>query len=359
MTQTTLYKRCALAAALVASAMALAACGPQEDIEVDESGSAAASPADPATAEAAQAGDVVAEGSDTEARRWNCPADPGQAPSGNLVAERIPNTEPESEAPGLYEGPVWHNGALYFSDFTFEDGFPSQVQRLNPDGSMEVAIEESGSNGHSVDSEGYLMAATHDRKAISRYNLDTGEREIIWDSFEGNPFNSPNDITLTHDGIIYFTDPDFQRDAAPGGQDKTRVYRIDDKGISVVDDTMNNPNGVSLSPDEQTLYVAGGGGSGTLRAYDLSSGEVGESRDLADLSQPDGMAIDCHGNIYATEHGEQRIRVFSPAGDALATIEFDANVTNAAFGGPENKTLMVTGAGTLWKVELDVAGFPY
>jgi len=354
MQQTTRLKRFSQAALLAGSTTALMACSPDEPIDIEESGDAAA-----ARTEAAVGQEYPDRDQPTEGRRWDCPEDPGEAPSGNLVAERIPGTEPEGEHAGLYEGPVWIEDTLYFSHFTFEEGFPSNVMRLNPDGSMEVAIEDGGSNGHSVDSDGYLMAATHDMKAISRYDLETGEREIVWDSFEGEPFNSPNDITLTHDGVIYFTDPDFQRDAAPGGQDKTRVYRIDDQGITVVDDTMRNPNGVSLSPDEQTLYVAGGMENGTLRAYDLSDGTVGASRDLADLTNPDGMAIDCFGNIYATEHSEQRIRVFNSEGEQLATIEFDANVTNPTFGGPDNRTLMVAGAGTLWKVELDVVGFPY
>ncbi|WP_347329692.1 SMP-30/gluconolactonase/LRE family protein [Marinimicrobium locisalis] len=291
---------------------------------------------------------------------WQCPASPGTAPSGELTAERVPGSSIEREQAGLYEGPVWIDGALYFSDFTFEDGFPSRVQRLTPNGSLETVIENSGSNGLAVDSEGVLMAATHDAKAISRYELATGEREIIWSEFEGSPFNSPNDLTLTDDGVIYFTDPDFQRSAAPGGQPKTRVYRIDESGISVIESGINNPNGVSLSPDEQTLYVAGGGDEGVLRAYSLTeSGAVESHRDLAQIQVPDGMAVDCLGNIYVTEHTLQRVRVFSPEGEQIAEITVDANITNAAFGGPERKTLYLTGAGTLWQIPLEVAGFPY
>ncbi|WP_051235698.1 SMP-30/gluconolactonase/LRE family protein [Marinimicrobium agarilyticum] len=291
---------------------------------------------------------------------WQCPASPGTAPSGQLTAERIPGSASKREQAGLYEGPVWIDGALYFSDFTFEEGFPSRVQRLTAEGTLETAIEDSGSNGLAVDSEGFLMAATHDAKAISRYELSTGERELIWNEFEGNPFNSPNDLTLTEDGVIYFTDPAFQRAAAPGGQPQTRVYRIAESGISVVEADIRNPNGISLSPDEKTLYVAGGGENGVLRAYSLTaSGTVESHRDLAKIEIPDGMAIDCLGNIYVTEHALQRVRVFTPEGEEIAQIQVDANITNAAFGGPERKTLYLTGAGTLWQISLEVAGFPY
>src|SRR5690606_40177339 len=83
------------------------------------------------------------------------------------------------------------------------------------------------------------------------------------------------------------------------------------------------------------------------------------SSDLEGITVPDGMAIDCLGNIYVTEHAAQRVRVFTPEGDQIATIKVDANITNAAFGGPERKTLYLTGAGAVWSIDLQVAGFPY
>ena len=59
------------------------------------------------------------------------------------------------------------------------------------------------------------------------------------------------------------------------------------------------------------------------------------------------------------EHNRRRVRVLSPQGEALATIGVDANITNAAFGGAQRKTLYLTGAGAVWSIELDVAGLPY
>jgi gluconolactonase len=60
-----------------------------------------------------------------------------------------------------------------------------------------------------------------------------------------------------------------------------------------------------------------------------------------------------------TEHTAKRVRVFSPAGKQLATIKVDANITNAAFGGADGKTLYLTGAGALGLVKLTVTGTPY
>lgn len=292
---------------------------------------------------------------------WTCPANPGKAPSGDLTATRIETANSRRTEPGLYEGPVWLNGALYFSDFTFQEGFPSRVQRLNADGSMETAIADSGANGLALDGEGFLIGGVHADKTISRFDLQSGEREKIVGEYQDNPFNSPNDLTEARDGTIYFTDPDFQRSAAPGGQEKTQVFRVSASGsVTVVDDSISNPNGISLSPAQDTLYVAGGGEKGFLRAYPIVDGQPGEGKNLVEgIQVPDGMAIDCLGNIYVTEHTAQRVRVFTPAGEHLATISVDANITNAAFGGAEGKTLYLTGAGAVWSIDLDVAGFPY
>jgi gluconolactonase len=165
---------------------------------------------------------------------------------------------------------------------------------------------------------------------------------------------------MAADGTLYFTDPDYQRKAAPGGQPLTRVYRHRDGVTTVVDDTLRNPNGIALSPDGGTLYVAGGtSGGDVLRAYPVIEGGVGAGHDLARIAGGDGLTVDCLGNVYVTEHGERRVRVFSPAGDVLATIRVDANITNAAFGGADRRTLFLTGAASLWSIDLDVVGLPY
>ena len=96
-----------------------------------------------------------------------------------------------------------------------------------------------------------------------------------------------------------------------------------------------------------------------LRAYPIDGTTVGAGVNLASVTSPDGMAIDCLGNIYVAEHDQKRLRVIAPTGTDIATIKVDANVTNAAFGGTNGKTLYITGAGALWKIDLNVVGKPY
>jgi gluconolactonase len=283
----------------------------------------------------------------------------GRAPSGELRAERVAAVQPSRSEPGLYEGPVWIKDALYFSDFSFAPGFPSRIRKLAADGTVSTVVEDSGSNGLAVDAHGDLVAATHKYKALSRYAIADGKRTTVAGNYQGQVFDSPNDIAIAKDGTIYFTDPDFQKAAAPGGQPVTGVYRVGTDGnVTLVDGSRPNPNGVSLSPAGDVLYV--NAGDGFLRAYPIVNGVPGQGRDIAKgLEIPDGMALDCHGNIYVSEHTARRVRVFSPQGEQLATIRTDANVTNAAFGGADGKTLFLTGAGAIWQVRLDVTGSPY
>ncbi len=284
----------------------------------------------------------------------------GVAPFGELAAERILSANTKRTEPSLYEGPVWIKDALYFSDFIHSGAFPSRIQKLDANGVVTTLIDDSGSNGLAVDAQGNIVAATHRFKSISRYSL-TGERANVVDQFEGNAFNSPNDLTIAKDGTIYFTDPAYQRAAAPGGQEKTRVYRVGtDRKVTVVDDSIFNPNGIALSLDEKTLYVAGGEGKGIVRSYSIVDGVPQAGKDfITGLAGPDGMTLDCHGNLYVAEHSAHRVRVFTPQAKHIATITVDANITNAAFGGMDGKTLFLTGAGALWKVKLDVTGLPY
>jgi gluconolactonase len=283
----------------------------------------------------------------------------GKAPSGELRAERVAAVQPSRSEPGLYEGPVWIKDALYFSDFSVAPRFPSRIRKLAADGSVSTVVEDSGSNGLAVDAHGDIVAATHKYKAVSRYALADGKRTTLAADYKGQVFNSPNDIAIAKDGTMYFTDPDFQKAAAPGGQPVTGVYRVGTDGnITLVDGSRPNPNGVSLSPAGDVLYV--NAGDGFLRAYPIVNGVPGKGRDIVKgLDIPDGMAVDCHGNIYVTEHTAKRARVFSPQGTQLATIRLDANVTNAAFGGADGKTLFLTGAGAIWRIRLDVTGSPY
>jgi gluconolactonase len=282
----------------------------------------------------------------------------GKAPAGEMVAQRVEAVKPSRKEAGLYEGPVWVKDALYFSDFAFSQGFPSRIRKLSADGSVSTVTEDGGSNGLAVDANGDLVVASHKDKALLRQSLKDGKRTPIAQRYDGQVFNSPNDIAIAADGTIYFTDPDYQKAAAPGGQPVTGIYRVGTDGkVTLIDGTRHNPNGVALSLKEDVLYV--NASDNEVRAYPLAGADRLHGRTFARIDGGDGMTLDCHGNLYVTEHGAKRVRVFSPLGKELATIRVDANVTNVAFGGMDGRTLFITGASAVWRIGLDVTGRPY
>lgn len=327
----------------------------------------------PATPDASRAGATPAAQAATPALRGLaakvCPAGPYTAlPSGALTALAIAKTEPtaldaKDTSFHLYEGPVWLDGALYFSDFKTTPGFPSRIMRFTPEQGLAVWLADSGTNGLALAPSGKQLAgARHKTKTVSVFSEDGKSTKDVASSFRDKPFNSPNDLTWRSDGNWYFTDPDFQ--AGPTKpQPSTNVYRVNAQGdASVVDDSIKNPNGISLSPDENFLYVAGNLEAGFVKRYPVAAdGSVGSGEIFAQpVAVPDGMTFDCAGNLYVTEHTGRRVRVFSSAGAELLQITgFEKNVTNVAFGGPANKTLFVTTTGGLYQVELPVPGLPF
>lgn len=294
-----------------------------------------------------------------------CPPGPFGSPLGGAAAPQLLASVGDNNF-FIFEGPVWTGTELFISEIA--NGNASQIDRFVPGVGLERGvIPDAGSNGLALDGNGNLLLAAHDVGGISSVALATQTITRGAQTRNGARFNSPNDLVVRGDGNIYFTDPDFQ---APNGrtQEGTFVYRIAPAGeISVVDDGMSNPNGITLSPDGNTLYASG---AGVLREYALDAGGV--ATPLGDITNqigtPDGMTVDCAGNIYAADNGGRSILVFSPEGEQLGTIggqaAFAQGVTNVAFGGPNRTTLFITTfsqgeSGGLYSVELGVPGLPY
>jgi len=296
-----------------------------------------------------------------------CPSGPfAAAPfAGNAIqAAVIPGSSSSLNSGGLVEGPVWIDGTLYLSSFAWS-GTPSNILALQPDGSLDAVISNSGSNGLAVDSDGMIVAATQDDGGLSRYDPATGARTVIVNSFEGTRLNSPNDLSIAADGHIFFTDPDWQA-PQPQPQPVQGVYRVTPAGeITLVDGSLNKPNGIALSNDESWLYVGHPGG---MVRYAVSSNDLtvttpGQSFGTG-LSSVDGLAMDCAGNIYVTQPSDAQIVVLAPDGSTLGTIGVAPSVTNAAFGGPDGRTLYITAGNpaegdAVYSVELQIPGRPY
>ncbi len=303
-----------------------------------------------------------------------CPQGPfgTPLPSSTLTATKI------KDGFNFLEGPTWDAATQTLLLTNMHDGAgaenvqPSDVLRFTPStGAFATAIAGAGSNGLAISRDGKsVVAATHDQRSVSSYDLATGRRTTLAANYQGHLFNSPNDVTAGADGTVYFTDPDFQRaNRADQMSGKTSVFRVRGGVVSLIDDTIREPNGIELAPDGKTLYV-GGNATGKIYKYPVTTdGSTGARSDFASVAGTDGGTVDCAGNVYQATFGDGKVHVFSPAGQALGTISAGQNTTNMAFGGPDGKTLYVT-SGTpstggdngnfgLYSIRLNVPGWPY
>jgi gluconolactonase len=262
------------------------------------------------------------------------------------------------------EGAVWSDelGAFFFSEMDFDhqgkNGPPSKIHKLVLPSSVEVFIAESGSNGLAVDEQG-LVAATHDTQTLTRFDLHTKARSVFAADYQGKHFNSPNDVALHSKGYAYFTDPDWQLGERKNETGMTGVYLRKPTGeVVLIDGSLEKPNGVTLSPDETRLYV--GSASGVVQWYPvLADGSVGKREALAEVKEPDGMAVDCAGRLYVASHAPGEVVVLSPEGKTLSIIKVAPRATNVAFGGPDHETLLITAGTGVYSVHSDTPGFPY
>ncbi len=298
----------------------------------------------------------------------------------------------------LTEGPAAaQDGAIYFTDIEFsavcrdEDGSPGGgiIWRYDPEtGETAVFRSPSGqANGLDFDANGNLLAAEgadFGGRRVTRTDLDTGRAVVVAGLFQGRPFNSPNDITIDERGRVYFSDPRYNG-LEPLEQAVQGVYRIDPDGsIERIIANASKPNGVLVSPDQQTLYVAVNDQGvedeqrltdrelnrivnveQALYAYDLrADGTVGARRKLVDYlpeAGPDGLEADVDGNLYVAVRDETApgIYVYSPNGEELARIPTGSELpTNVGFGRGEDADLLYVTAGkSLYSIRLNKDGY--
>lgn len=287
---------------------------------------------------------------------------------------------------GFTEGPAWDGQALLFSDIP-----TSRILRYDPE-SGETSVYREGThegNGLMFDAAGRLYGcqggtpaegAESGGRCVVRYEPDGGAA-VVADRFEGRRLNSPNDLAFDAQGRLWFTDPRYGDLRGDMELEHESVYRADPQAdgswaLQRVTYDTSRPNGLLISPDGGTLYVAqseyGDDRKRELRAYPIrEDGSVGEHRVLHNFYPHrgiDGMCLDAEGNLVATAGWEQSgpgpmIYVFTPTGRVLEThsVPFD-RPTNCTWGGAGAlgavATLYVTVAtGHLLAVRTERRGF--
>jgi gluconolactonase len=269
------------------------------------------------------------------------------------------------------------DGQVFFSDITRDPEVQGRILQFDPQTqTTRVYIADSQkSNGLFFDASGRLLACCGANGGAMALCIVTKQLQIkpLVERFEGKRFNAPNDLVVHPDGSIYFSDPRYIG-PEPIEMEHQSVYRyVPDTGkVQRVTTEIEKPNGVNVSPDGRTLYVAetNNGSTGqdpdgkpkqgrmTLNAFDITDdGSLAKRRVLVDFKDQlgtDGMAIDGKGNIYAAVRSGIRfgIVVYSPQGKELAYLKTPELPTNCCFGaGQQSSTLYVTAGGGLYRVQ--------
>jgi len=270
------------------------------------------------------------------------------------------------------EGPLWRpEGLLWFSDV------PGNVVRsLTPAGIVKVIIQNAGGtvsappgafigpNGMIADKDGAVLLCQHGNRRIVRVGKDMTMTPYI-EKFEGHRFNSPNDLVYRSDGTLYFTDPPYgltKQDDDPAKELKFNgVFSYKSGKLKVLIQDLNRPNGIALSPDEKTLYVANSDEKKRfLMRYEVAAdGTVSHRRMFYDFASakeqgiPDGMKVDSKGNVYVA--GPEGVWVFSADGKHLGTIQPGETAANCGWG-DDGKTLYITATTSVYRIRVGVAG---
>jgi len=245
------------------------------------------------------------------------------------------------------EGPVWTGRELLFSDIPGDTIYrPDKTVFRQPSGK---------SNGLALDPQGRLLACEHENRRVSRTEPD-GTVAGLAETFLDKRINSPNDLIVRSDGRVYFTDPPYGLEGKPGELPFSGVYTVSPQGeLGLAFCYFVKPNGITLSPDEKTLYV-GDATANEIVAFDVrEDGSLGNLRPFCRPEHPDGIKTDAAGNLWAACRAG--IRVYAPDGRALGLIPVPEVTTNCTFGDDDLRTLYITATTGLYKVRTKTPGW--
>lgn len=247
----------------------------------------------------------------------------------------------EGPAPDRY-------GGLWFTDV-----FASKIYHWSPSGTTTQYRENTNRlNGLYFDADWALVGCEWYGRRLIRDDL-RGNVSVVVDTYAGKQLNGPNDVWVDPSGGIYFTDPTYG-DVGEIEQDGNYVYYVAKGGSAAVrvSDKLGLPNGVVGTPDGQWLYVTDSAGH-TWR-YAIEEGGTLADQTLLTVTGGDGMTVDERGNLYLASQYD--IWVYDRDGHLLQRIRPPEPPSNAAFGGPEGRTLFITAGTSLYSLRMAVRG---
>jgi gluconolactonase len=265
-----------------------------------------------------------------------------------------PGTEPQvlGTGYGFTEGPAADaRGGVYFSD-----GRNDSIHYVEP-GQQAVRFtdDSTDANGMICNTRGELIVCEGAAYRVVAINLKTRQKRVLCAEIDGLHFNEPNDVAVDpHDGF-YFSDPNYQHHGQPTVMKQDVYYCTYGGRVSRVSTVCFKPNGVLLSADAKTLYVADARGQRIYR-YDVTGpGRLENEKLWIDRlgANPDGMTLDVQGNLYICCN-QGGVRIYDRAGQPLGHL--DIRAANTCFGGPDFTTLMLASGDRFLALPTKVTG---
>ncbi len=322
---------------------------------------------------------------------WNAAAD--ELPLGPLPGTRYPDPRIQALDPRfkakignvaierIATGFRWCEGPVYFRDggyLLWSDIPNNRIMRwTEDDGHVSVFRHPSNnSNGNTRDREGRLVTCEHDARRVTRTEHD-GTITVLLDSFDGKPLNAPNDVVVSADGAVWFTDPFFGNAAEYEGhvvnfELPPQVYRIDPKSgeASVAASGFGGPDGLAFSANEKKLYVADTGvrsaigRDSNIRVFDVEDGKLSNDRvfvpNFGAAMRTDGLRTDTDGNVWCTagngDPAEDGVRCYAATGDLIGKIHIPETCANLCFGGRKKNRLFMMGSTSVYAVYVNATG---
>jgi gluconolactonase len=272
------------------------------------------------------------------------------------------------------EGPVWFGDGRYllWSDIPNDRILRWQEETRQV---SEFRRPAGHANGNVRDRQGRLVTCEHLGRRLSRTEYDGTVKTLI-DNWQGRRLNSPNDLVVTVDGSVWFSDPSYGIEGHYEGdlaepELPESIYRIDGATgeTTLVADDVPGANGLCFSPDERVLYVVSSRAdpNPTILAYDVSAcgRALSGKRLLIDAGPggtPDGICCDVDGNLWCgwgmgTE-ALDGVLILAPDGTKIGRITLPERCANLCFGGRKRNRLFMAASRSLYAVYVNAQGMP-
>jgi gluconolactonase len=253
---------------------------------------------------------------------------------------------------GFTEGPAAdRDGNVYFSD-----GRNNSIYRWQSTGPITLFTSDStDANGMMFSAQGELYVCEGAAYRVVAFDVLTKAKRVLCSEIDGQHFNEPNDLAIDFHGGFYFSDPNYEHRGQPTVM-KQDVYYCSAQGcVTRVSTICRKPNGVLLSADDRTLYVADSRGPCIYR-YDVTGpGQLANERMwIAGLGgNPDGLTLDEQDNLYIC-CGKAGLMIHDR--NAAMIGHLNVHAANCCFGGRDFQTLCIASADRFLGIRTNVTG---